>query len=378
MADFKTFLLKIIGVVLEVGIGFLTIKIFMDLVSAKSKMLGSLRNGAKGLTQKARDRAERSNFYQRRKMADEAKIQEKRRANVEDYAARARGTGLRSTLLRRRAAGGIVGQVFNTNQAGQQRVYQAAEDVQRKQRHEEAERASKNLARSGFEGDADFMAIARTATGGSYTSARTGRTIQVTDAVRQAAVNNLVQQGRTSQIRELETYDEATGTSYDRVTNTGGIQRGAGGVATSDLHHLLDHAYEDYAGKLSDKAPDLMPSRRASEGLAAFTDLKPEDVSAWHHSTVTAASDWYGATTTGPGGTGAALTPAEIARRASARDQMLRSFSQATRNPSTRSKLSLDQVRQVRTMMNDAIAAGHPVDPTVQNDINNTFTALGG
>lgn len=353
MADFKTFLLKIIGVILEVGIGFLTIKIFMDLVSAKSKMLGNLRNGAKGLTQKARERAERSNFYQRRKMADESKLQEQRRGNVEDYARRISGTRRRDVLLRRRAAAGVTGQLFNANRAGQERQLQAAEDVLRKQRHEEAERAGKRMKDAGFRGDDAYLDIARSPVGRQITSP-TGQVMSVTHADQQAAINNLVQQGRTSQVRGLE---------------LAGGARGAGGAATSDMHTMLDHAYEDYGSKLADKAPDLMPDRRTTNGLAAFTDLKPDDVSQWHHSTVAAARAYYASPQ---------LDSSGIDQAPAYRDQMLRAFTQAAQSPSTRSKLSLEQVAQVREVMRDAIASGRPVDPGVRTEVNNTYRAMGG
>ncbi|HVI68825.1 MAG TPA: hypothetical protein VM581_00015 [Magnetospirillaceae bacterium] len=351
--DPKNFLVSTIGTVFDIGTAVLTVKIFMDLVSAKSKMLQGLRNGAKGITQKVRDRAERTNFFQRRKMADEAKVQEQRRANVEDYASRIRGQGIRSTLLRRRAAGGAVGQVFNTNRPGQERQLQAAEDVLRKQRHEEAERAAKRMKDAGFRGDDAYLEIARSPVGRQITSP-TGQVMSVTHSDQQAAINSLVQQGRTSQVRGLEAFGGA---------------RGAGGAATSDMHTMLDHAYEDYGSKLADKAPDLMPDRRTTEGLAAFTDLKPDDVSQWHHSTVSAARAYYSTPHLDAGG---------VDQSPAYRDQMLRAFSQATQSPTTRSKLSLEQVTQAREILHDAVASGQPVDPIVSGHIETTYTQLGG
>lgn len=328
------------------------------------RLMGNLETRRKGLSDRARERAQGTDYYQRRQLAKEAHKGERRRGNISSYAgiisneSNSRLGRLRAARLQQRAAG------FG-NKAGQQRVLQSAQDQIRKERHDEAERAAKDLAQRGFEGDTDFMAIARTRTGGTHTSARTGQSVQVNEAVRQAAVNQLVQQGRTNQIRQLETYDAATDTSanFDRTTGTysGGTSRGAGGVATTDLHNLLDHAYEDYGSKLSDKAPDIMPSRRTTDGVAAFTDLKPEDVAKWHYSTAESARVFYNQ----PG-------------RDTDRDQMLRAFSQATQSPTTRSQLSLDQVTRVRDILHDANASGTPANPAIANQIEATYTQLGG
>lgn len=299
------------------------------------KLTGSLTDRTKGLTNKARERAQQSNLYQRPQMAKDFRKQERRRANVEDYAQRV----TESSRWRRRAAG-----VGNT--AGQQRALQSAQDILRKQRHEETERAAKNMAQRGFEGDADFMGIAQTETGRNYTSARTGEQIQVSEAVRQAAINNLVQQGRTGQVRELE---------------AAGGGRAPGGVARTDLHNMLDHAYEDYGQKIAEKAPDLAPSRRASNGAAAFTDLQAGDVTKWHHSTIDAAEGWYTSPTMVDPTTNQVvpITAAERTSRQAARRQMLNSYKIAL-GTEQRSSIGVDQIRHLERIFR--------ADPTLAAD----------
>jgi hypothetical protein len=190
----------------------------------------------------------------------------------------------------------------------------------------------------------------------------TGVELLVGQAERQAAVNSLVQQGRTSQIRGLEGFDE------NGLLAAGATPRLPGGRPATEMHRLLDHAYEEYGSKLGDKAPDLMPNRRTTNGVAAFTDLKPEDVTAWHHSTVTSARNFFNTPRLDQNGVDQA--PAN-------REQMLRAYSQATQSPATRAKLSLDQVTRVRQVLNDAQAAGF-ADANVINNINDMYTTLGG
>lgn len=359
----KEFFINMSGLIFQLVVAVGTVVIFQKTLQAKSNLVGNAFNRTKGLVNRARERAQNSTLYQRPKMARERRTEERRRSATEDYARAMTGRGPGSALLRMRAGG--------LQSAARQRALQSAEDILRRQRHEETERAAKNISRLGFEGDADLMGIARTRTGGTYYSERLGRSVEVTEAVRQAAVNGLVQQGRTGQVRDLETYDEATGTVHNYNTRQGGHLRGRGGAAETDLQRMLDHAYDDYGTKLSEKAPDLMPNRRASEGTAAFTDLQAADVAAWHASTVTAADRWYTATRDAGG---AALTPAEITRRQNERTRMLRSYAEATRSPGTRQKLSLDQA----TRMRDIAAAVLPAGDVTRAAIEEIYTALGG
>lgn len=340
-----------IGVALYVGGTVLSFKLILDLVSSKSKLLGGAVNKMQGwgnqMRDKAKEKAEGSNFYQRRKLADEARKQERRRANIEDYAGRVsgeRGSRIGSALLRRRAAGGLTGQILNTNRPGQQRIAQSAEEQLVKQRHEEAGRAATRMARMGFEGDQDFEDIARAAEGQQLTS-RTGQIMTVTGADRQAAINNLVQQGRVGRIRGLE-----------------GLQgRGQGGAPTTDLHHMLDEAYKDYGSKLGDKAPDLMPSRRVTQGLAAFTNVKPKDVTDWHESTVSEAERYYNSS-------------GNIAAQA----DTLRAFGEASDNPTTLAQLDREQVTNFRNMMKRYQNAGHFIDQRTAGLIDLAYEKKGG
>ncbi len=198
-ADFKGFLINTIGVLFDVGTGAATIIIFMNVISAKSKLMNSLRNGAKGLTQKARDRAESTNFFQRRKLADEARKVERRRSNIADYAHRITGTRRRDELLRRRAAGGMVGQVLNTNQAGQQRQRLGGVAQLEKQEHEETQQAGLLIEHSQVTGPEQ---LARIISGGEGVGVG-GQIISGAGnpALQRAALQKLI---KTQDARELE------------------------------------------------------------------------------------------------------------------------------------------------------------------------------
>jgi len=67
-------------------------------------------------------------------MTRQARAAERPSWNIASYGELMSGTGLRSEMARRSAAGGVGAQVFNTNQAGQQRIRQSAEDQRRKER----------------------------------------------------------------------------------------------------------------------------------------------------------------------------------------------------------------------------------------------------
>lgn len=375
----------IIAVGGNIFVAFVVIKMSTWAIFAKGwigKAAGALNAKTNGFTNKAKEYGENRSFYQRRQMARDSRNQERRRAHVEDYAGAITDPGRRGRSLRRRAAGGFTAQVAgvfgrDVNAAGQQRVLQAAQDIQRKQRHEEAERAAKRMKDAGFRGDTDNLAVATAAEGSLVRSAASGQMIEVTHADRQAAINNLVQQGRTSEIRRLEGFDVNTGASTTpagRAPLPGIARRDGQGGAVTDLHRMLDHAYEDYGSKLGDKAPDLMPDRRTTLGMAAFTDLKPDDVAGWHHSTAAAAGRWYGATTDAQGN---ALDAATITTRQTERDRMLRSFATASQNSSTRAKLSPDQVARVRDIAQQAVTAG-TYDRTTVNQIQDVYEQMGG
>jgi hypothetical protein len=59
--------------------------------------------------------------------------------------------------------------------------------------------------------------------------------------------------------------------------------------------------------------------------------------------------------------------------------RMVRAFADATKTPSTRSKMEREQVEEAVNIMNDAVAAGATLDPTeVVGAINQTYTRLNG
>lgn len=373
----KETFIAISGLLLQIVVGIAPIFLFKMAIVSKSalgRLAGTINSKTQGLTNKAKDFGEGRNFYQRRQMAREARQQERRRGSVENYANRVSGEGWRASMLRRRAAGGVRAQVIGgltrggveLNRAGQQRIGQAAEEQLRRQRHEEATRALQRMTTLGVEGDQDLVDIATAQVGSEFAQQRngvaTGVRMQVTQAERQAAINSLVQQGRVGRLRDLERTGPA---------------RGPGGTPNPDneLHHMLDEAYTTIPNKLGDKAPDLMPNRRATNGVAAFTDLQADDVAGWHESTVSAARDFFNTQRLDAAGNVVQIggRDANLVER----ERMLRALSQATQSPTTRSRLSLEQMRQAREIMRDARAAGF-TDRTVMGQIETAYRQMGG
>ena len=93
------------GLLLQIVVGFAPIFLFKMAVVSKTalgRLAGKIDASTKGLSNRAKEYGESRNFYQRRQMARDARKQEQRRANVEDYASAVSGSGFRSRLLRRR------------------------------------------------------------------------------------------------------------------------------------------------------------------------------------------------------------------------------------------------------------------------------------
>lgn len=367
-------LVDIVALVLQIVLGFAAIFLFKWALVAKGalgKVAGGLNNATKGLTGRAKEYGENTGFFQRRKKAGETRQQERARRNLTNYAQAinpdanaGRIQRARAALLRRRAAGGLTGQVFGTNQAGQARAQQTAEEFLYKQRMEEANRASRRMAASGFGGDTDYERIASAAEGTTLTS-NTGQTMLVTAADRQAAMNKLAETGRVSPLRRLEAFS-ATATQ----ANPNNVARGAHGAPQTEMQRMLDDAYKEYGAKLGSKAPDLIPDRRSTDGYAAFTSVNPSDASQWHHSTIGAARNYYNNPQAAPDG-----APVNVNQE---RSQTLRSFSTASQSPATRQNIDIDQATQMRAMMQEAQAAGTDLPQNVIDNINDIYTHLGG
>lgn len=172
------------GLLLQIVVGFAPIFLFKMAVVSKTalgRLAGKIDASTKGLTNRAKEYGESRNFYQRRQMARDARKNEQRRANVSDYAERITGDNFRSRLLRRRAAGGLRGQVVGTltggrqevNAAGQQRQYVSGLSQAEKQEHEEAQQAAFVLERNRVNTP---LELAKIAAGGEATGL-TGQTV---------------------------------------------------------------------------------------------------------------------------------------------------------------------------------------------------------
>lgn len=167
------------------------------------KLVGNLENKTAGLTNKARERAQQSNLYQRPQMAREFRKQERRRANVEDYASRITDEGWRGRRLRRSAAG-------MGNGAGQQRAYVAGLSQLEKQEHEEANQASEIMKYYGISNPGDLAALAA---GGSVSTSRGNVSGAGNRAMQQAAMRKIIGAQDAEQLENLfmNRYQDASG-----------------------------------------------------------------------------------------------------------------------------------------------------------------------
>lgn len=304
-----------------------------------------LQAGARSLSQAAKSGFEKTSFGQRSQMAKQSRENLRKRKVQTSFSENLTKAGPRGSFARFRAGG--------VSTTGRQYAQQAAEESLKKEQAAEAQRASSRMTTLGIEGDDDLFSIASASIGDTYEQERkgqkTGVTIKVTEPEKQAAINSLAQQGRIKKLRELEAVSS----------------RGPGGTPQTQLHHMLDEAYKTPGNKVADKAPDLMPNRRATEGTAAFTDLQMKDVAAWHSTTFAAANDFY----SNPAAHGMSASDASAER-----EKMLRSFSLATQNTATANSLSIDQVKAAKAIMD----AHPPTDATVIDNINGMYEKLGG
>lgn len=84
--DIRNFLVSVLGTVIDFIIAVIAIKVFMAILSAKSSLIRDAQGRLKGLTDKARQRAEATGFYQRREIARGQRKAERQRSAVESYA----------------------------------------------------------------------------------------------------------------------------------------------------------------------------------------------------------------------------------------------------------------------------------------------------
>ncbi len=347
----KSFLVVVFAIGIKAASAVVAVKIFMDLISAKSKIFGKALGMGKGAIDAARKRAEGTNYYQRRQMAKEARQQERRRGNIKDFADRLSGDRRRDVLLRRRAAGGITGQLFNTNQAAQERIRQTAEEQLLKEQREEPNRASQRIRSAGLTGDVSHVRSAATKAGQTITSP-TGQKVVVSEAMRQAAINNLAAAGRIKELRALENNDLAylrKATGDPTFVPTADLSaRGPGKAPVTETHQMLDRAYTENRTPISNKAPDLLPDLRGNLDIP-FTGLKPGEVSTLDPSTIDQAAAHFATSPSGP----------------SDRQEFIAQFHAALKNPSLRGNIKLKQIDSVVAML----ASTPGLDPAMAADI---------
>jgi|GEM_PF-6398624 len=208
----KEAFIAVSGLLLQSAVGFAAIFLFKLAIVSRSvlgRMAGKLDGATRGITNSAKDFGESRNFYQRRQFARDARKQEQRRTNVADYAERITGDNARSRLLRRRAAGGMTGQVMGSitndragaNQAGQQRQYAGGVAQRERLEHEEVQQGSMLIEATRITSPSQLanLAAGGTATGidGRTISAANNRSLQL------AAIQKIIKAQDAEQIENL-------------------------------------------------------------------------------------------------------------------------------------------------------------------------------
>lgn len=200
--------LEAVGALSVNGLALLFVcQMMLSIFEARSRLMakagGAIRNGTKGFTEGAKSFGENRNFYQRRQFARDARKQEQRRANVEDYAAQITGEGWRSRQLRRRAAGGIVGgQLLNANAAGQERQRLVGMAQLEKFEHEETQQAAGLIEANRITAPGQLQALAAGGVGVGV-DGRSTISAQGNRALQRAALQKIIDAQDAEQLENL-------------------------------------------------------------------------------------------------------------------------------------------------------------------------------
>lgn len=291
--------LEAVGALSVNGLALLFVcQMMLSIFEARSRLMakagGAIRNGTKGFTEGAKSFGENRNFYQRRQFARDARKQEQRRANVEDYATQISGSGWRSRQLRRRAAGGIIGgQLLNGNQAGQERQRLSGSGQLEKFEQEETQQASGLIEANGITAPAQLQAIAAGGTGRGIKGDLNGAGNR---ALQRAALQKIIDAQDAEQLENLfmnRTNVQRNETTGEITSSTAGnvdlamlmseLQKGKNYSTTKGAGaHLVSLNPRDPSGnfvpfsqtQVQDKALDSMANLAASK-------LATQDVASW-------------------------------------------------------------------------------------------------
>lgn len=181
--DLKRFLVSLVGTLLELGVAILTVVIFKSILLAKSSLLRNAEGKLKGLTAKAKERAEASGFYQRREMGRSQRKAERQRKAVEGYAQAITYEGpskwrqARAARLRQRAGG--------WNPEARQRAFVSGLGQIEKLESQETKDAEFVLKARGVQGPGNWAIIAQ---GGTVN----GVVGKGNEALQRAAIRNIL------------------------------------------------------------------------------------------------------------------------------------------------------------------------------------------
>lgn len=290
--------LEAVGALSVNGLALLFVcQMMLSIFEARSRLMakagGAIRNGTKGFTEGAKSFGENRNFYQRRQFARDARKQEQRRANVEDYATQISGTGWRSRQLRRRAAGGIIGgQLLNGNQAGQERQRLSGSGQLEKFEHEETQQAAGLIEANGITNPGQLQAIAAGGTGRGIKGDLNGagnRALQraalqkIIDAQDAEQLENLVM-NRTNVERDRNgNITSSTAGNVDLAMLMSELQKGKNYSTTKGAGaHLVAPIPQDADGRFIPYSQDdlQVQALRSMSSLAA-SKLATQDVASW-------------------------------------------------------------------------------------------------
>lgn len=268
----------VIALIIQIVMGFAAIFMFKWAIIAKGalgRLAGQLNDATKGFTNRAEEFAKNRQFFQRRQMAREARSAERKRSAVENYANVASSEGWRGRMLRRRAAGGLRGQVAGAlprvgevNPAAQGRINIAALTQLDRLEQQEINDAAFVLRRRNIQAPGQLYDIAR---GGSTTGYDdNGNPVTVSSAgdtaMQRAAMKALI---GAQDSEQLENLFKDAGTNHRALVNEINQQystaKGAGAHFVKLKPELAPYTTDDIQKEAVNALAELSYQKLASQ-----------------------------------------------------------------------------------------------------------------
>jgi hypothetical protein len=287
----KDVFVKLSGTILNLVIAFAVVKIFMTMLQAKSNLVGKAFDKTKGLTNRARERAQSSRFYQGKEMGRNQRKGERQRAATEAYANaitnhdNTRIGAWRAGRLRRRAGG--------RSAEAQNRAYISGLGAIEKLESQETKDAAFVLEHNGINSPGQLAAIAA----GRVGTDPTGRNRvdgAGNAAIRLAAIRKIISAQDAGALEQL--FQAPTGSGVGQVDHqllvseltkesNYATSKGAGAhfVQMAPRQYTPDEIHVQAAQSLSALAPAKLAAQDGPAIQSAIAGLSVIDPSTGNH-----------------------------------------------------------------------------------------------